>query len=1477
MSTMPPTSKRTRKRTRTDDNAEPTIQDPSPPLANVEPTIQETPPLVEVSDETNSTEINETNSNTHEETNVLTNVHSSPIETVTERNFNFQQVIASISTVDNQSLLKDKISYDHWFSTLKENAIMISPDFLDFINQDTMDLQQYPTVYQTFLDRLICATIDPHIKQSLKYRKLSGKKMLSEIISQFGSMTIKDKVNYSIIMATKIHSDVTTHLDKMNLLAQFYAFLMRQPQDLKPALLLIAGINDSRFNETYFHDNKELTISKLERYIINQNSKITPSVPTPSPRDAVTGLLVTQPTSALGQSEVFNTQCFNCFGLGHTARRCASPKRLGQINNLRSKLLAFETRSKSRKRFPPQPPPTNRSANSTIITNPSPTDDTISSTTEDSFPRDVFGWAASSDQIKSKDNLSLFFDTGASAHLINNLNLLHDYKPSKENKHVITANGDKIPILGTGTVKLQHGQHKISLRNCQYSPHLHINLISPRLLLDDSTSMTITQSGIYHSKIGQIGYYSTEDGNLIKCMFRPITIPHLSLYSQYVEMGLQSNNVLRNIPAFTVHIPQLHDSLGHTSTQQVSNVMKRFNVTTDNIGTDCETCRLGKAITQIPKISTHTISSHCLELLHVDVHGPISVPSIFQERYFLVILDDYSKYLTVQPLCNKSDATAEIIEFINHWEKFFLGNGNYHTKILRSDNGGEFLNKTLTTYLDSKYITHQTSNAYEHHENGAAERAIRSVKDMARVILLQSKLPVPFWSLATRCAAFVMNRLPHKTINGKIPYEVWTKQLVNLKMMKPFGSQVYVKIPIGVKSFSAQALSGIMVGYATNKKGYLVYDPTQNRIFTSSQIICHPSIYPAANLTFNEPLIISSKVTAAHLHPLTISNLVIPPTNAVSETPLANCVLSSNSSVCPKVCQLQTVLEHGEDKIYALIIPISIGNMKRTRTNENKICQLDESNNTTIPDSVILSANNVLLNLESRSSIPKSYKEAITSNEKSKWADAMDSEFNSLQSNNTWSLEPLPEGRKAIGVKWVYTIKDTGRYKARLVALGYRQQAGVDFLETYAPVIRGESIKLIFALASKSKLKIHSIDVTTAFLNGEILELIFVKQPPGYEDKKRPNHVCKLNRSLYGLKQLPLMWNIKLNDVLIKEGFRRLGGDLGIYISKDKRTIMGVYVDDILICGPSDSEIEQVKNNVRKYFSITDNGLCRKFLGINVYQQANEIRLSLNDYIRRMIEELKLSVSETNPVSIPSDVNYEIFKVNENDDEKPCDQTKYRSLIGKLLFASNTIRFDIAYSVNSLSRFINDPKEKHWIAAVKVVKYLSGTQRYGICYNGNGDLNIYADSDWASTPSDRKSITGYIVTYAGAPISWRSKKQNVIALSTTEAEFMALTESIKEALWLIYIFRDINVILKLPIVIYEDNLLCQKLLENPRFHNRTKHIDLKYKFTKDHIEAGTIKVESTNSADNLADMLTKPLPKIKFKHLRWLAGLRPLD
>lgn len=150
---------------------------------------------------------------------------------------------------------------------------------------------------------------------------------------------------------------------------------------------------------------------------------------------------------------------------------------------------------------------------------------------------------------------------------------------------MITANGDKIPILGTGTVKLQHGQHKISLRNCQYSPHLHINLISPRLLLDDSTSMTITQSGIYHSKIGQIGYYSTEDGNLIKCMFRPITIPHLSLYSQYVEMGLQSNNVLRNIPAFTVHIPQLHDSLGHTSTQQVSNVMKRFNVTTDNIGT----------------------------------------------------------------------------------------------------------------------------------------------------------------------------------------------------------------------------------------------------------------------------------------------------------------------------------------------------------------------------------------------------------------------------------------------------------------------------------------------------------------------------------------------------------------------------------------------------------------------------------------------------------------------------------------------------------------------------------------------------------------------------------------------------------------------------------------------------------------------------------------------------------------------------
>lgn len=190
---------------------------------------------------------------------------------------------------------------------------------------------------------------------------------------------------------------------------------------------------------------------------------------------------------------------------------------------------------------------------------------------------------------------------------------------------------------------------------------------------------------------------------------------------------------------------------------------------------------------------------------------------------------------------------------------------------------------------------------------------------------------------------------------------------------------------------------------------------------------------------------------------------------------------------------------------------------------------------------------------------------------------------------------------------------------------------------------------------------------------------------------------------------------------------------------------------------------------------------------------------------------------------------------------------------------------------------MNDPKEKHMKAVIRVIKYLNGTINYGICYTGETSLNVYSDSDWASTPSDRKSITGYIVTYSGGPISWKSKKQQVVALSTTEAECMALTESIKESLWLLQIFQDINVIVKLPITIHEDNLLCQKLLENPIFHNRTKHIDLKYKFTKENIESGNVNVETINSEDNLADILTKPLPKAKFKHLRWLSGLRPLD
>ena len=396
--------------------------------------------------------------------------------------------------------------------------------------------------------------------------------------------------------------------------------------------------------------------------------------------------------------------------------------------------------------------------------------------------------------------------------------------------------------------------------------------------------------------------------------------------------------------------------------------------------------------------------------------------------------------------------------------------------------------------------------------------------------------------------------------------------------------------------------------------------------------------------------------------------------------------------------------------------------------------------------------------------VPVTYKQAMLSDEAEKWKIAMDSEMSAHYSNNTWDLVLLPKDRKAIGNRWVFTKKDDGRYKARLVAQGFSQVPGEDYLDTFSPVIRYESVKLLLAFSAVDNRVVHQMDVDTAFLNGTVEETLYMKQPVGFINENEPEKVCKLNKSLYGLKQAPICWNTTISDFLAEHRFNRIDTELGIYVRGN--IIIGLYVDDILISGKDMKEIEDVKKMLALKFKMKDLGVAKKFLGINIAQDTNGIKICLYDYIGKVLQDFEMT--DANTVTTPTLAGEDLHK----DNTEECDATRYRSLVGKLLFASTTVRTDIAYAVGILSRHLAKPSEMHMKCAKHVLRYLKGTQDIGHHYTGDSSLDIYCDSDWASDKSDRKSITGYIVRYGGAPISWKSKKQTTVAMSTTEAEYL---------------------------------------------------------------------------------------------------------
>jgi hypothetical protein len=505
-------------------------------------------------------------------------------------------------------------------------------------------------------------------------------------------------------------------------------------------------------------------------------------------------------------------------------------------------------------------------------------------------------------------------------------------------------------------------------------------------------------------------------------------------------------------------------------------------------------------------------------------------------------------------------------------------------------------------------------------------------------------------------------------------------------------------------------------------------------------------------------------------------------------------------------------------------------------------------------------------NMASIPTEPKTFNEATTGPDAENWHQAMVEEIESLEKNNTWEIVPKPKGFKILDPKWVYKIKkdengDVERWKARLVIRGFRQEANVDFFETFSTVCRYESIRLILSLTATNGLRMKQFDVKTAFLNGLLEEEIYMRQPPGFTNGNS-DEVCRLLRTLYGLKQSPRGWYKRCSNFLHAIGLDPTNSDPCIYtgIIDKSFAILVLYVDDGLVISANNAAIDQILIALGEEFEISIKDKVEKFVGIQICRDEDGMYLSQPQYIHEMLE--KFNMLECRPSSTPMQPNLDLVPALESNDKLP-----YRELIGSLLFLARVTRPDIAYAVCKLSQFNHGYDETHWRAAKDILRYLRGTVDYSIHYQKRDDgefiITAYTDSDYAGDKIDRKSTTGFITEVDGGLISWGSQKQEIVTLSSTEAEYVALTTGSREVVWLRSLSNELKQQQQSATTIYVDNTSAIRLVENPEFHKRTKHIDVRYHYIRELAEKEEVKVKYISTNEQKADILTKPLQRAK--------------
>ena len=1027
----------------------------------------------------------------------------------------------------------------------------------------------------------------------------------------------------------------------------------------------------------------------------------------------------------------------------------------------------------------------------------------------------------------------LFVDSGASSHMMHDHALFSIYRKLTKEVPVRLGNGSVVYAVGIGTVNVST-THKskvceFSLQNVFHVPDLTNNFLSVSAM---------TRVGNVHAVFDDHGV-KIQDKKTCEVLGYGELIGNVYMLSCNAVSTLNS---LQNKNACKVsdNLLQLwHERLGHCGVNRLKLAVKKGLVTgMGDISGDvdhCKGCIKGKSVRGPFPEKEEISSDNVLDLVHTDVCGPFSTNSAGGAKYFVTFIDDFSRMRALFPLASKRD----VFDALREYEAMVTTGTGRRIKAIRSDCGGEYMDHRVRNWMKQKGIRHETTVPYSPQQNGVAERTNRILCESAVSMMEHAGVGRSFWAEAVSTACYLSNRIPTR-VTGVTPYERWYGKKPNLEHLKVWGCIGYaVKTGPEKEKMTSKVRNLRFVGYDQyNRSAYRMWDEKQKRL------------YIRRDVTFLENEFDAEKKPETKER----ATVELPDISDQEEQETKD-----QESAAPEA-----------DEGHAPRCQRNIKPVKRYGewATEEEMEELNWIRNSHLE---------VLFNMTSEGE-PRNIREAMNSPEASKWETAMKEEMDSLSQMNTWTLvPPSTEDHNIVDCKWIFKRKynengQIDRYKARVVARGFSQRYGIDYEDTFAPVVRLNTLRAMIALAVHKNMQIHQMDVKTAFLNGELKETVYMKQPPGMEEEGKENWVCKVNRSIYGLKQSPRQWNTMFDQKLKEMGFEQSIKDPCLYVKKRPLTYLTIYVDDVVLAGESLEAIQTVKDQLRDRFHMSDMGRLHHILGIKVIHGRNgEISLTQETYIKNLLKKFRLENMKIYATS--SDVSVVLEKSSADDSAQLVNVTLYQSMVGSLMYCSLGSRPDIHYAVNAAARYCSEPNQHHLTAVKRIFGYLKGTSNMCLTYqSGTEPLFGYSDSDFARDRDDRKSTTGYIFSLSNAAISWYSGKQKTVSVSTANAEYLALGAAVREGLFLQQLYGEMGITFK-PVEIFEDNQAAIAIAKNPVQYSKQKHIDIQHHFIREEVNNRHVKVTYCPTNQMVADILTKPLSRNQFETFRGGLGL----